>query len=276
MAYSKPGLIDIGANLSHSSFSHDLEQVLASARQAGIEHIIVTGTDLESIEAGITLAELNQGFLSCTAGFHPHVASQFLSGGKVLQHRLTSLANHDAVVSVGETGLDFNRNYSPRSDQEDAFVQHLELASQINKPVFLHQRDAHESFKSILKQFRDDICDGVVHCFTDNRQALFDYLDLDMYIGITGWICDERRGSELQDLVQEIPQDRLLIETDAPYLLPRTLSPKPKNRRNEPAYLPEVVRFISQCRGESVEFIRQVTTQNARRLFQLSEQPSAS
>ena len=263
------GLVDIGANLSHNSFAHDLEEVLKRAKHSGIDHIVVTGTDLESIESGIALVEKFPGFLTCTAGFHPHVAKQFLAGGVELQTRLNSLAQHEAIVAIGETGLDFNRNYSPQADQEQAFELQLEMACQSGKPVFLHQRDAHERFLAILKHYRDSLCDGVVHCFTDTRKALFDYLDLNMYIGITGWVCDERRGADLQQLIAEIPADRLLIETDAPYLLPRTLSPKPQSRRNEPAYLTEVVRMVARCGGQSEEFITETTSRNARALFRL-------
>ncbi|MCB1672486.1 MAG: TatD family hydrolase [Gammaproteobacteria bacterium] len=264
MNTSIPPLIDIGANLAHSSFSHDLDQVLEQSRAAGIGHIIVTGTDLESVAAALTLSREHAGYLTLTAGFHPHVASTFdAEAGRQIEH----YARLPEVVAVGETGLDFNRDYSPRDQQEDAFARQLELAGKVQKPVFLHQRDAHDSFQRILREYRSHLTGGVVHCFTDTREALFDYLDLDMYIGVTGWICDERRGRALQDLVSEIPADRLLLETDAPYLLPRSLRPAPSSRRNEPRYLVEVLETVARCRGESAEQVAQHTSANARRLF---------
>ena len=173
------------------------------------------------------------------------------------------------MVAVGETGLDYNRNYSPRKDQLKVFEQHLEIATELAKPVFLHQRDAHEDFIDLLKKYRPKLCGGVVHCFTDNGKALEDYLELDMYIGITGWVCDQRRGQSLQQLVSRIPPERLLVETDAPYLLPRSLRPKPKSRRNEPRFLGEVIRVIAEHTGRDMEQLAAETSHNAIELFSL-------
>jgi TatD DNase family protein len=266
MDTAPPALIDIGANLSHSAFEHDLDAVLGQARSAGVERIIVTGTDLESVRAALALSESHPDYLTCTAGYHPHVASAF---DEQAYRAVKQCAQQPAVVAIGETGLDFNRDYSPRQQQEQAFARQLELACELQKPVFLHQRDAHDSFYQILKSFRSRLPGGVVHCFTDSREALFDYLDLDMSIGITGWICDERRGKPLQDLVKDIPRDRLLLETDAPYLLPRSLRPAPRSRRNEPRYLPEVLAMVARCTGCPTGLLARQTTANARALFHL-------
>ena len=257
-------LVDIGANLGHPSFSHDLPQVVQAARDAGVAHIIVTGTDIASIEAGLALTRDYEGYMTLTAGFHPHVASQFDGAA---QEQVRAWLELPVVVAVGECGLDFNRNFSPPDIQEQVFVRHLELAAACGKPLFLHQRDAHDSFHSILREYRDRVSGGVVHCFTDQRKALFDYLDLDMYIGITGWICDERRGRHLQDLVGLVPQDRLLLETDSPYLLPRTLRPPPPHRRNEPRFLPEVLHTVARCCHRHPGQVAEQTTSNAARLF---------
>lgn len=256
-------LIDIGANLTHQSFAHDFAQVRDAAHNAGVSHIILTGTDLESSQAALALARADAGF-SCTAGFHPHVAS---SCGPAEIDQIAELTNHPQLVAIGETGLDFNRNFSPHDTQRDVFERHLQLAVSRQMPLFLHQRDAHGAFIELLSQYRSQLCGGVVHCFTDTAEALQDYLDLDMYIGITGWICDERRGKELQGLVARIPADRLLLETDAPYLLPRTLTPKPASRRNEPKYLREILRMTAACRGCSAGQLASETTANALRLF---------
>ncbi len=259
-------LIDIGANLTHESFQHDYPEVLAAAREAGLAHIMLTGTDLASSEAARALALEEPDFLSSTVGFHPHIAADVTDQDLASAAELT-LA--DKVVAVGETGLDFNRNFSPADAQQRVFEQHLELAAATGKPLFLHQRDAHEAFLPLLSKYRPKVSGGVVHCFTDTETALRDYLELDMYIGITGWVCDERRGKDLQEIVSLIPDDRLLIETDAPYLLPRSLRPKPKSRRNVPAYLPEVLRTLAHCRDQQVEELALRTTENARRLFAL-------
>jgi TatD DNase family protein len=262
-------LIDIGANLTHQSFEHDFDAVVAAAKTAGLSHIILTGTDLPTSEAALRITRQEPAFFSSTVGFHPHIAA---SVTEQQMQQAAELASHASVVAVGETGLDFNRNYSPPQLQQKVFEQHLELAVAAQKPLFLHQRDAHDSFLSLLRKYRDRLPGGVVHCFTDTAAALQDYLELDMYIGITGWICDERRGQSLQELVSTIPPQRLLVETDAPYLLPRTLQPKPKSRRNEPKYLIEVVNQVARnCDRDPLE-VAKTSTDNAIRLFGLENQ----
>ena len=260
------GLVDIGANLTHSSFEHDFLAVIAEAQSAGVQHILLTGTDLETSQASFDFAQRDPQLFSSTAGFHPHVAQQVTAGHLAAIEKLVA---QDKVVAVGETGLDFNRNFSEPDSQLTVFEAHLQIASRVSKPLFLHQREAHKPFFERLSAYRDELAGGVVHCFTDSRSALRDYLDLDMYIGITGWVCDERRGKDLQDIVSFISPEKLLIETDAPYLLPRTLKPKPKTRRNEPKYLTEVLRVLAECRSENVSALAAATASNARRLFAL-------
>ncbi len=170
---------------------------------------------------------------------------------------------------MGECGLDFNRDFSPRPAQEKALEEQLALAVELQRPVFLHERDASERLLAILRDFRDRLPAAVVHCFTGERRALYGYLDLDLHIGITGWINDERRGTHLHDLVGEIPVGRLMLESDAPYLLPRSLRPKPKNGRNEPAYLVEVLDCVARHRGESAERLAAHTSAAAREFFGL-------
>ena len=257
-------MIDIGANLSHDSFDHDREALLQRAWAAGVEAIVVTGSSGTSNEQALALARAHPGRLYATAGLHPHHASDW---DESLAARIAELAREPQVVALGECGLDYNRNFSPHEDQRRAFIAQLGLAIQAEKPLFLHQRDAHADFHAILRDYRKALGRCVVHCFTDNAEALDAYLALDCHIGITGWVCDERRGLALRELVKRIPLDRLLIETDAPYLLPRNLKPAPKDRRNEPAYLPWVARGIAQARGEEVEEIVRRTTANARAFF---------
>jgi TatD DNase family protein len=141
-------------------------------------------------------------------------------------------------------------------------------------PLFFHSRDAHPRFSQIISSFRN--LKGVAHCFTGQRDELRACLDLGLYVGITGWICDERRGRHLVELVREIPRDRLLLETDAPYLTPRDLHPQPKARRNEPAFLPHVARAVARALGRPVEDVAAETTRNARALFGLHESGSSA
>lgn len=259
-------LIDIGANLAHDSFDGDRDAVLARARQAGVGRIIVTGSDVDSAAAAIDLARAHPDFLHATAGLHPHHASSL---DEDCLQRLHKMATASEVVATGEMGLDFFRDFSPHSDQEKAFHRQLEMAVSVGKPVFLHQRDAHARFLPILREYLDRLPAAVVHCFTGSGDELRDYLDLGLYIGITGWICDERRGQHLLESVGDIPLDRLMLETDAPYLLPRNLKPRPASRRNEPMYLPAVVATVAAARKLSPDVVAQATTSNAVRFFRL-------
>jgi TatD DNase family protein len=259
-------MIDIGANLTHDSFDKDRDVVISEAKLAGVEAFIITGSDVICSMKAKQLAHQYSDCCFATAGIHPHHASSF--NGET-QDQIQELLNDDKVVAVGETGLDYFRDFSPRAAQIFSFEQHIQLAIENDMPMFLHQRDAHVDFGPILKDHRDQLSQVVVHCFTDNEHALFDYLDLDCYIGITGWICDERRGQHLLDLVKNIPHDRLLIETDSPYLLPRNLTPKPKSRRNEPKYLPHIAQYIAQYHHmDYTELVKQ-TTENSRKFFNI-------
>jgi TatD DNase family protein len=258
-------LIDIGANLAHESFDADRDEILRRATAAGIVQILVTGSSEESIRRAIALAQEHPGVLFATAGVHPHHAVDLNAD---TLPALKELARDPVVVAVGECGLDYFRDLSPRELQRRAFGWQLELAAATGKPLFLHQRDAHEDFIAILRERR--IAHGVAHCFTAGEKERDAYLELGLHIGITGWINDERRGLELREVVKGIPAERLLVETDAPYLLPRDIRPAPKTRRNEPAFLPYVVRAIAAARGESVETVAAASTAAARKLFALN------
>ena len=259
-------LIDIGVNLSHNNFDEDRDAVMKRAATAGVTRMIVTGSSDESNEAALRLAESHRSVLYATAGVHPHHASDY---DNATDARIRELAARDAVVAIGECGLDYCRNFSPRDAQLAAFQAQLEIAADKGMPVFLHQRDAHDDFIKILEPMLPRLPRAVAHCFTGEGESLRQYLAMDLYIGITGWICDERRGMHLQDIASIIPDDRLMIETDAPYLLPRTLEPKPRSRRNEPAFLTEVLRVVAEARGQSREHVARITTDNAMSFFDL-------
>jgi TatD DNase family protein len=268
-----PELIDIGANLAHESFAADFDAVLERAAAAGVSTLVVTGSSAESAEQAAALAARHSGRLYATAGLHPHHASDWTPA---MGQRFRELAAQPGVVSLGECGLDYFRDFSPREDQRRAFAAQLEIAAELGLPVFLHQRDAHADFFALLREYRGRLGDVVVHCFTDTAEALADYLSIDCHVGITGWICDERRGRHLIDAVKLIPDDRLLIETDAPYLLPRTApksAQKSAHRRNEPCYLPYVLDAIASARGQDRVELAAITTRNARRFFGIEASP---
>jgi TatD DNase family protein len=259
-------LIDIGANLTHESFRHDFDAVIDRARAHHVTHMIVTGASQHGSEHALELARTHPGLLYATVGVHPHHAIDY---SDVTDARLRELARSPEVRAVGETGLDYNRNYSPRDVQLQVFERQLQIAVDLQLPLFLHQRDAHEDFIVLLRRYRDRVPAAVVHCFTDTGDALRDYLALDCHIGITGWICDERRGTHLRELVRGIPANRLMIETDAPYLLPRTVRPQPPHRRNEPMYLKHICEEIARDRGESAQVTAANSTATAEAFFAL-------
>jgi TatD DNase family protein len=259
-------LIDIGANLTHESFDHDRDAVLQRARDAGVARMIVTGASRAHSPRALLLAQTFPGELFATAGVHPHHAIEYTDE---CDAEMRALQAHPEVVAVGECGLDYFRDFSPRPAQRRAFERQLQIGADTRKPLFLHQRDAHADFMAMMKNFDGRLGPAVVHCFTGSREELFDYLDRDWHIGITGWLCDERRGSHLRELVKHIPADRLMIETDAPYLLPRTVRPQPSHRRNEPMYLAYIVEELARDRGESVSAVAAATTATATAFFRL-------
>ena len=259
-------LVDIGANLAHDSFDDDRDEVLRRAADAGVSRIVVTGSSDESNRKAAQLAQEHPGVLWSTAGVHPHHASDYTDDSDA---QIRKLAAAGRVVAIGECGLDYFRNFSPREAQLDAFKAQLDIAAETGLPVFLHQRDAHDDFVEVLEPMLPELSRAVAHCFTGEHESLREYLALGLYIGVTGWICDERRGAHLKEIVSIIPDDRLMIETDAPYLLPRTIKPKPKTRRNEPMYLPEVLRVTAEARGQSEAHVAEITTENAQNFFEL-------
>ncbi|MFC7301048.1 TatD family hydrolase [Cognatiluteimonas weifangensis] len=264
-------LIDIGANLTHDSFDPDRDAVLQRAREAGVAQLIVTGASREHSPRALALAQAHPGVLYATAGVHPHHATEYTAE---CDADLRALHAHPQVVAVGECGLDYFRDFAPRPAQRRAFERQLQIAADLAaagnpKPLFLHQRDAHADFIAILHEFDGRLGAAVVHCFTGSREELFAYLDRDWHIGITGWLCDERRGLHLRALVRSIPAGRLMIETDAPYLLPRTVRPQPAHRRNEPMYLAHIVEELARDRGEDVATAAAHTTATARAFFRL-------
>ena len=253
-------MIDIGANLTNKAFGSDLPEVLERALAAGVGRIVVTGTDINGSRAAKRLAEQNENLLF-TAGVHPHDADHVEPNW--LEHIRELVA--EGAVAVGETGLDFYRDFSAREAQRTIFRAQLELAAELDMPVFVHDRDSDGEVLTMLEQHAKTPV--VVHCFTGSGELLDAYLELGCFIGITGWVCDPNRGGELAELVPRIPDDRLMIETDSPYLMPKNVTPKPKSRRNEPMNLTYVCAKVAEIRDQSNAHVDQITTANAKRFF---------
>ena len=263
-------LIDIGVNLTNKRFDKDRVEVLTRAKTAGLTQLLITGTNVEESQQALKFCQEYQtqfpNFLYATAGVHPHdadnVSDDYLAS-------LEQLAKQTSVKAIGECGLDFNRNFSTPAQQLKVFSEQVALAEKLKMPLFLHQRDAFEPWFEILSPYIGRVPAMVSHCFTGSAAELKQCLQAGMYIGITGWLCDERRGQELRDIVATIPLNRLLIETDAPYLTPRTIKPKPKSSRNEPSYLHYIVTEIANITGIDQSEIACQTTINAKQVFNL-------
>lgn len=252
--------IDIGLNLFCSQF-RGMEQEIADASfKAGVGFIITGSSEKSSISAAGYSAE-HEGVWS-TAGIHPHDAKSF--NDKTLGV-LRRLLESDSVIAVGECGLDYDRMFSPADVQRDVFRKHIELSLETGKPLFLHERSACEDFYRILSEYPEAAKKAVVHCFTGTKKAAEMYLSLGCMIGITGWICDDRRNGDLLEAVKIIPPDRLMIETDAPYLLPRGI----KGLKNP--NLPQNIVYVSQklaavkCASEPA--LRKILLDNTERFF---------
>tara|TARA_Y100001973_G_scaffold20786_1_gene30698 strand:- start:287 stop:1093 length:807 start_codon:yes stop_codon:yes gene_type:complete len=248
---------DAGVNLTNARLQSRLNDVLQRAREAGVEHLLVISCNLEEARQACALAESHPE-LVVTAGIHPHDAKDAPAD---LKHQLRELAQHPAVVAIGECGLDFNRNYSPRDVQLEIFEQQLEVAAELQLPIYLHERDAFREQHGLLQKFSKKIPRKLAHCFTSGCDELKEYLKLGCYIGITGWVCDERRGGALREAVPLIPRERLILETDAPFLLPRTLKPRPS--MNEPCWLPEIARVVAELRDETLADVSAYTRNNS-------------
>lgn len=256
---------DAGVNLTDRRFKDKVTQVLMNASEQGVTHLIVIGTSLDDSQTARTL---RQDFAGCgvnilsTAGFHPHQAKLAKQGD---MERLAVLLNDPNIVAIGECGLDFNRNFSPPDVQLNVFEQQLALATDVRLPVYLHERDAYEEQIKLLRLYGSSLVGGLVHCFTGNTYKLEGYLELGLSIGITGWVCDPERGVELREAIKHLPLDKLLVETDAPYLSPKNVRPRPKY--NQPSLIPHIAQTIADIKQVSLATVEKHSFENTQRLF---------
>jgi len=261
-------LIDIGINLMNPAYDRDRDEVVKNAAAAGVTPLVITGSgERSSIAAALYASAYNSlqpGALYATAGVHPHEAKNCGSGTIDF---LKQLVLEKGARAIGECGLDYNRDFSPRDVQRKWFTKQVELAAELSLPLFLHERDAFADFSAILGGYIKAVPAAVVHCFTGTAEELERYLSLGCYIGVTGWICDERRGKHLRELVKIIPKDRLMLETDGPYLLPRDLGVKVRNRRNEPRFLPHIAETVARHLGKDPAKLAKETFGNAKKFF---------
>ena len=261
-------LIDIGVNLMHKSFNKDREEIIKNAKNLGVSPLILTGTtEKTSLEAKNYVSKFN-GDLYSTAGVHPHNAKD--CNEKTIAN-LAKIAKSSYVVAIGECGLDYNRNFSPQNKQKKWFERQIQLAIELDMPLFLHDREAYDDFSSILEKYDGKIKNAVVHCFTGTKKELKKYLDLGCYIGITGWVCDERRGKSLAKMINIIPEDKLMVETDAPFLIPRDMKKRPKNNRNDPRFLPHIFEAIAFNMDKDPIELSKIVYKNTLEFFEINK-----
>ena len=259
-------LIDIGLNLMHSSFKKDKVEIIEEAKKVGVNQFIITGTNIHSSHMAREYASKYPNTLFSTSGVHPHDAKT-CNGHTIFE--LEKIAKEDCVVAIGECGLDYNRNFSPQDLQRKWFEAQVQLAETLDMPLFLHEREAHKDLYKILSKHDEVVEKSVVHCFTGTKEEAQNYIDLGCYIGITGWICDMKRGRDLQEAVSVIPPEKLMIETDAPFLIPKNFDKKPKKNRNEPKYLPHILKTIAICMGIDSEELALQVTKNTKEFFKI-------
>ncbi|MBK1895374.1 TatD family hydrolase [Chryseobacterium paridis] len=258
--------IDIGINLTNKQFNNEHDEIINRALDNGVEHMILTGTSVRGSKESAEIAKDYPEILFSTAGIHPHDAKSF---NEQSISELRNLLKYSHVVSVGECGLDFDRDFSPRLVQEKCYKAQLELAIEIDKPLFLHERSAFKRFNEITHEYLSDLPKAVVHCFTGSLEEARTYLDKGFYLGFTGAISDERRFKHLEEVIRYVPLDRIMIETDAPFMLPKNISTRSNNRRNEPAFLPYVAQTIAHLKKISIAEVAEETTEVAREFFKL-------
>lgn len=259
-------IFDSHCHLDDEAYTKDMDAVIHRAHDADVEAMMVVGLDIEGGQRAIDLAGRYAGVYAAV-GIHPHEAQ---ACSEQALATLGSFCQNPRVRAWGETGLDFNRMHSPREDQEKWFKRQLDLAAELDLPVIFHERDSQGRFLDILKSRWNKNRQGVVHCFSGSNAELEAYLELGLYIGITGILTVRGRGRDLRGQVKGIPLDRLLVETDAPYLTPTPQ--RNKFRRNEPAFVRTVLLKLADICGQSPETMADITWMNACNLFRLPDE----
>jgi len=257
-------IADIACNFTSERFDNDIDEVIDRAMSNKITKFGLICSRLSDIDRLIEIYKKYSEDMFFSIGVHPHHANEV--NDEYLK-KLKEIIRINEPHAIGETGLDFFRNLSTYEEQIFAFEEQIQIAINLNKPLFLHQRDSHDDFIKILKKYSSNINKAVVHCFTGTQEQLDDYLELDCYIGVTGWICDEKRNVELRKTIKNIPLSKLMVETDSPYLIPKDLADKPKNNRNEPSNLNHIVSEIALLMQIDEKILRKQTYKNTINFF---------
>ena len=257
-------IADIACNFTSERFNKDLDEVISRAIKNKITKFGLICSQLDDVEKLLNIYSQYSNDIFYTIGVHPHHAKEI--NDEYLKKLKETVTNNNPHA-IGETGLDFFRNLSTYEEQIYAFEEQIKIAIDENKPLFLHQRDSHDDFIKILRKYSSNISKAVVHCFTGTQEQLDDYLELDCYIGVTGWICDEKRNVELRKTIKNIPLSKIMVETDCPYLIPKDLPHKPKNNRNEPSNLNHIISEVASLMEIDEENLRKQTFENTINFF---------
>lgn len=253
-------LVDTHAHLSMKRFNNDRGQVIQRAKEAGLDYIVTIGTDLRDSQQAVAIAD-KYDFVYAAVGVHPHDVKNI--DGSKLKH-IELLANNKKTKAIGEIGLDFFRMYSPLELQKKWFIRQINLAKDIGLPIIIHSRESDQEVLKILKEEKTPELCGVIHCFSGDKMAAIEYLDMGFYISVAGPVT-YNNSHQLQEIIREVPLDRLLLETDCPYLAPQNK----RGERNEPAYVKFVADKIARLKGVEYREVATVTTLNAKKLFGL-------
>ena len=255
-------LFDSHCHINDPVFDPDFDQMMARAADEGVRAMMIAGVDPDTVSRALELAHAHANIVTAV-GLHPHDAAQCTPE---LLDQFTQLARTESSIKAwGEIGLDFNRMFSPQEDQEAAFIDQMNRAGELDLPLIFHERDSNGRFYEILKSEAPEARKGVIHCFSGTKEEMFKYLDLGYHIGITGILTIQQRGAHLRELAPHIPEDRILIETDAPYLTPKPQ--KNKHRRNEPAFVKSVLLRLAEIRECDAEELAQIVFDNTQRLY---------
>ncbi|XP_063231513.1 3'-5' ssDNA/RNA exonuclease TatD [Bacillus rossius redtenbacheri] len=287
--YENYVVVDIGANLTNKKFGRDLDSVVQRAKDAGVQKIMVTGTSLRASKEALRLTRIYPGTLYSTAGVHPHDAKSWTDS---YLEELRTVAASAECVAIGECGLDYNRDFSPPEVQREVFEMQIRLACELRKPLFVHERDAHEDVLGMLGRHGAALPAVVVHCFTGTAEQARRYLDAGAYIGLTGYLCKDKSDTGVRKILEDgvIPLEKLLVETDSPFMFPNTRASKlPVHvkealtersltflhryctfQRNEPCSLPAIVEMIAAFMKKPPEEVALATAFNALKVFGLS------
>lgn len=253
-------LVDSHAHLQDRAFAKDIQQVIDRFRESGVKQVVCVSYDIQSIQYVVKLAE-KYDFIFASAGVHPHDAKNVPEN---YIEELSRWGNHPRVVAMGEMGLDFYRDLSPREVQKKVFTEQLRLAKRLNKPVIIHDRDAHEAVLNILRREGLGAAGGVMHCFSGSKEMARECVELGLYISLAGPVT-YKNARKLKEVAESVPISRLLLETDCPYLTPEPL----RGKRNEPANVKYIAEQVAKIRGISTGELASATSANARQLFNL-------